>query len=140
MKTIKKTFRMIFITAFFAAICSMGYAQYTGPGSKAQLYKVKDASDQALKLDRKDTMVKLQGYVVEQITEDNYWFQDSSGRIKIEIEKKHMPAEPFNDKTEITIVGEIDYDLLEGTEFEVKHITIGSTKTPSDSADTTTAN
>lgn len=119
---------MILMTVFFAGIFSAGYAQYTGPGSSAQLYKVKDASDQALKLDRKDIMVKLQGYVVEQITDENYWFQDSSGRIKIEIEKKHMPAEPFDHKTEITIVGEMDYDLLEGTEFEVKHITVGNPK------------
>ncbi len=117
-----KTITMILMTALFAGIFSVGYAQYTGPGSKAQLYTVKDVSDKALKLDRKDTMVKLQGFVIEQINDENYWFKDSTGKIKVEIEKKYLPAVTFNDETEIVIIGEVDYDLLEGTEIEAKHV------------------
>lgn len=117
-----KTFRMILMTAFFAGIFGAGYAQYTGPGSKAGLKTVKEVSDNALKLDRKDTMVKLQGFIVEQMGDDNYWFKDSTGKIRIEIDKKHLPATPFNDETKMTIIGEVDYDLLEGTEIEVKQV------------------
>ncbi len=117
-----KTIKMILMTAFLAGIFSVGYAQYTGPGSKAELYTVKDVSDKALKLDRKDTMVKLQGFITEQINDENYWFKDSTGKIKVEIEKKYLPAVTFNDETEIVIIGEVDYDLLEGTEVEAKHI------------------
>ena len=117
-----KTIKMILMTAFFAGIFSVGYAQYTGPGSKAELYTVKDVSDKALKLDRKDTMVKLQGFITKQINDENYWFKDSTGKIKVEIEKKYLPAVTFNDETEIVIIGEVDYDLLEGTEVEAKHI------------------
>jgi len=117
-----KTFRMILMTAFFTGIFGSGYAQYTGPGSKAGLKTVKEVSDNALKLDRKDTMVKLQGFIVEQMGDDNYWFKDSTGKIRIEIDKKHLPATPFNDGTEMIIIGEVDYDLLEGTEVEVKQV------------------
>jgi uncharacterized protein (TIGR00156 family) len=113
---------MILMTALFTGIFSAGYAQYTGPGSKAGLKTVKEVSDNALKLDRKDTMVKLQGFIVEQMGDDNYWFKDSTGKIRIEIDKKHLPATPFNDETKMTIIGEVDYDLLEGTEIEVKQV------------------
>jgi uncharacterized protein (TIGR00156 family) len=67
-------------------------------------------------------MVKLQGFIVEQMGDDNYWFKDSTGKIRIEIDKKHLPATPFNDETKMTIIGEVDYDLLEGTEIEVKQV------------------
>lgn len=128
-----KTLRMILMTAFLSGIFSVGYAQYTGPGSKAQLYTVKDVTDKALKLDRKDTMVKLRGFVLEQINDDNYWFQDSTGKIKVEIEKKHLPAVAFNEETEIIIIGEVDYDLLEGTEVEAEHVEIVGLPKPGNS-------
>ena len=128
-----KTIRMILMTAFLTGIFSAGYAQYTGPGSNAQLYTVKDVSDKALKLDRKDTMVKLKGFVTEQINDDNYWFQDSTGKIKVEIEKKYLPTVAFNEKTEIIIIGEVDYDLLEGTEVEAKLLEIVDLPKPEDS-------
>jgi uncharacterized protein (TIGR00156 family) len=53
-----------------------------------------------------------------------YWFEDSTGKIKIEIDKKYMPATEFNHETKVVIVGEVDYDLLEGTEIEVKEVQI----------------
>jgi len=125
-----KTIKMILTTAFFAGIFSIANAQYTGPGSKAELYTVKSVSDNALKLDRKDTMVKLKGFVVEKINNEDYWFEDSTGKIKVEIEKKHLPAVAFDEKTELKIIGEVDYDLLEGTEIEVKHIEIAALAKP----------
>jgi len=68
--------------------------------------------------------VKLQGFIVQQINGDTYWFQDATGKIKIEIEKKDLPAEPFDEKSEVIITGEVDHDLLEGTEIEIEHIEI----------------
>lgn len=96
-------------------------AQYKGPGAINKSFTVKEVTLQASKLDRSDTLVKLQGFIVQQINGDTYWFQDATGKIKIEIGKKYLPAEPFDEKTEVIITGEVDYDLLEGTEIEVKH-------------------
>ncbi|MBW8325707.1 MAG: NirD/YgiW/YdeI family stress tolerance protein [Prolixibacteraceae bacterium] len=99
-------------------------AQYKGPGANNKSFTVKEVTQQASKLDRSDTLVKLQGFIVQQINGDTYWFQDATGKIKIEIEKNDLPAEPFDEKSEVIITGEVDYDLLEGTEIEVEHIEI----------------
>jgi len=40
----------------------------------------------------------------------------------VEIEKKNLPATPFNEKTELLITGEVDFDLLEGTEVEADKV------------------
>lgn len=115
-----KTMKMILMSAIFVVIFGVANAQYTGPGSKATVMTVKQVSDDALKLDRKDTMVKLEGKIVEQLGDEMYWFEDATGKIKIEIDKKYMPATEFNHETKVVIIGEVDYDLLEGTEVEVK--------------------
>lgn len=99
-------------------------AQYKGPGAAGKLLTVKEVTKSAYKLDRHDTLVKLQGFITEQINGDTYWFQDTTGKIRIEIEKDQLPAIPFDDKTKLYIVGEVDYDLLEGTEIEVEHLEI----------------
>lgn len=114
----------IMMTALLAGIFGTLQAQYTGPGSTAQVKTVKEVSDNALKLDRKDTMVKLQGFIIEQLGDDNYMFKDATGKIRVEIDKKRLPAATFNENTEMVIIGEVDYDLLEGTEIEVKNVEI----------------
>jgi uncharacterized protein (TIGR00156 family) len=116
--------KMILMSALFLGIFATANAQYTGPGSKAKLMTVKKVSDDALKLDRKDTMVKLEGKIVEQLGDEMYWFEDSTGKIKIEVDKKYLPTTEFNHETKVTITGEVDYDLLEGTEIEVKLVEI----------------
>ncbi|KAF0236375.1 MAG: stress-induced protein [Prolixibacteraceae bacterium] len=114
----------IMMTALLAGIFGTLSAQYTGPGSTAKVKTVKEVSDNALKLDRKDTMVKLKGFIIEQLGDDNYMFKDATGKIKVEIDKKRLPAATFNENTEMEIIGEVDYDLLEGTEIEVKNVEI----------------
>jgi uncharacterized protein (TIGR00156 family) len=115
-----KKWKTLLFMAVFTGIFGIASAQYTGPGSEAKTHKVKDVLDAALKLDRKDTMVKMKGFVVEKIKDEEYWFEDETGKIKIEIDDKHLPDSPFDENTELIITGEVDYDLLEGTEIEVE--------------------
>lgn len=122
-----KRLNKILISALLLIISVYVQAQYKGPGANSQLLSVKQIIQQASKLDRNDTLVKIQGFIVQQINGDTYWFQDSSGKIKLEIEKKQLPAVAFDEKTEVIILGEVDYDLLEGTEIEAKQVEI---KTP----------
>lgn len=117
----KQLSRML-TAGLFLMIASGVQAQYKGPGATSKFFTVKEITQQASKLDRHDTPVKLQGFIVQQMNGETYWFQDATGKIKIEIEKKHLPATPFDEKTEMIIAGEVDYDLLEGTEIEVKQI------------------
>lgn len=117
-----KTIGLILMIVVLTSVATVTNAQYTGPGSKPALLTVKEVSHDAMKLDRKDTIVKLKGFIVEQLGDDNFKFKDATGVIRIEISKKHMPVATFNDKTEVVITGEVDYDLLEGTEIEVKSV------------------
>lgn len=115
------------MAGLFLLNAAMAQAQYKGPGANSQVMTVKDINNKASRLDRSDTLVKIQGFVIQQINGDTFWFQDATGKIKVEIEKKQLPAVPFNEKTELIIIGEVDYDLLEGTEIEAKQVEI---KTP----------
>jgi uncharacterized protein (TIGR00156 family) len=112
------------LTAAACFIFSSIQAQYTGPGAKVDFSTVKEVIDNASKLDKSDKQVKLNGFVTEQINNDTFWFKDSTGKIRVEIEKKQIPAMPFNEKTELIIIGEVDYDLLEGCEIEVDSLII----------------
>lgn len=112
------------LTAAACFIFSSIQAQYTGPGAKVDFSTVKEVIDNASKLDKSDKQVKLNGFVTEQINNDTFWFKDSTGKIRVEIEKKQIPAIPFNEKTELIIIGEVDYDLLEGCEIEVDSLII----------------
>lgn len=97
-------------------------AQYTGPSSTDRIYTVKEIKENASQLDKSDELVRVRGFIVKQINKDTFQFQDKTGTIKIELKKKYMPAEPFDEKTELILTGEVDYDFLEGTEIEVEEV------------------
>ena len=114
-----------FLTAISACLVfSNIQAQYTGPGATVELYTVKKVIDNASKLDKSDKQIKVKGFVIEQINNDTFWFKDTTGKIRVEIEKKQIPDISFNEKTEVIIIGEVDYDLLEGSEIEVDSLII----------------
>jgi len=119
-----KQLKNIFLTIVACLIFSNIQAQYTGPGAKLGFSTVKEVIDNASRLDKSDKQVKLKGFVTEQINSDTFWFKDTTGKIKVEIEKKQMPATPFNEKTEVVLIGEVDYDLLDGCEIEVDSLII----------------
>src|SRR6056297_2584000 len=114
MKPLK--FSLILLVSFMSALTIQ--EQYTGPDADVELTTVKDVIDNASKLDKSDRHVKVKGFVLEQINDDTFWFKDESGKIKVEIEKKQMPESPFDETTEVILIGEVDYDLLEGAEIE----------------------
>ncbi len=113
--------RTIFILAAFVISGSVS-AQYTGPGTVGKQYTVAEVKKEAAKLDKMDAVVKLEGYIVERINKEDFWFQDDTGRLIVEIDKKIMPERPFDDKTKVIVTGEVDHDLLEEVEIEVDEI------------------
>ncbi len=97
-------------------------AQYTGPNTSHRSLTVKEVIKDASSLDKKDILVTMEGKVIEQINKDTFWFEDKTGKVLIEIEKKHFPSFQFDQNTLIRIVGEVDYDVLEEVEVEVENI------------------
>ncbi len=118
MKNVKNIVLLLSIMLFSSGV----KAQFKGPGSDIPLYTVQEVKDDAMRLDRKDILVRLKGFVVEKINDEDYVFMDKTGKIKIELEDKYLPDFPFDETTEIIITAEVDYDLLEGTELEVEKV------------------
>lgn len=108
-------------TGFIVLLFSLtALAQYSGPGPEIRLVTVKEVQDDALKLDRKDTLVKIKGFIVEKVNEEEYVFSDETGKIRVEIEEEHITGFEFDETTEVVITAEVDYDMLNGTELEVE--------------------
>ena len=116
----------LLVTVIVLFISGNLYSQYTGPGTTAKFYTVKDIKDKATRLDRSDELVKIKGYIIKKINADTYEFKDSTGFILVDIDKKIIPTKPFNDKTELILIGEVDHDLLEPVEIEVEEVLFGN--------------
>ncbi len=98
------------------------FGQYQGPGVSDKIYTVKEVKANAIQLDRSDALVKVKGFITKQINGEDYEFKDSTGILRVEIDKKRMPQKPFDETTELIIIGEVDYDILRPVELDVKQI------------------
>lgn len=112
------------IFSLFAALAFQSSAQYNGPSKAVTITTVKDVLSNASSYDKKDVKVTLKGYVIEKVSEEKYWFKDETGKVLLDIEPKHFPSFKFDEKTLVQIEGEVDHEVLEGTEIEVDSITL----------------
>lgn len=120
-------FKFLLVAFIHTTTGNISFGQYKGPGSADKtdrIYSVKEIKDDASRLDRSDILVKVKGYIIMQISKDTYEFKDATGTLQVEIDKKKLPAKPFDDKTELIIIGEVDYDLLEPVELEAEQVLI----------------
>lgn len=104
------------------SVSSISYGQFQGPGVTDKTYTVKEVIDNASRLDRSEALVKVKGYIAKQINADTYEFKDKTGTIQVEIDRKRLPSKPFDDKTELLLIGEVDNDLFKPIELEVKEV------------------
>jgi uncharacterized protein (TIGR00156 family) len=119
-----KQLSKILMAGLFIMIAGYSQAQFNGAGTTNKLLSVKEVKDQASQLDRTDAMVKIQGFIIEKISDEEYWFQDATGKIRLEIDKNKLPAVSFNEKTELVIRGEVDNDFMGEIEVEAKQVEI----------------
>jgi uncharacterized protein (TIGR00156 family) len=117
----KNLFKLKILIALLFII-SGANAQYVGTGSKSDTITVSEIKENAWHLSWSDQIINLKGFVVEQYKEDYYWFEDNTGRIKVEIEPNFMPHVPFNRNTEVLISGEVCYPLIGRTYIGAKKI------------------
>lgn len=117
-----KNYIKVFVTIIVLFISGNLYSQYTGPGTTAKFYTVKEIKDNASRLDKSDEHIKVKGYIIKQINKDTYEFKDNTGTILVDIDKKKLPTKPFDDKTELILIAEVDHDLLEPVEIEVEEV------------------
>ncbi|KAF0202568.1 MAG: hypothetical protein FD170_1742 [Bacteroidetes bacterium] len=114
--------RIILLLSILISISNLSFGQFQGPGVINKTFTIKEVSDNASKFDRSDALVKVQGYIVKQMNADTYAFKDKTGTINVEIDRKLLTNRPFDDKTELILIGEVDHDIFEPLEIEIKEV------------------
>jgi uncharacterized protein (TIGR00156 family) len=110
------------------AVFSNSNAQFIGIGSQTDSMSVSEIKKKALRLSWTDQWILVKGFIIEQINDDYFRFEDNTGRIKVEIERKYMPSIPFNSDNEVLISGEVCYPLFGRIYIGVKKIEFTGTK------------
>jgi uncharacterized protein (TIGR00156 family) len=113
----KHTIHAVALAALLSAGSTAAFAQYTGPSSIPQS-TVKQLIDSGTD----DQKAILKGRIVSHDGKKNYTFEDSTGRMSVEISDKRMPAgQAFDDKREVELTGELDKDRNK-VEFDVDSV------------------
>ncbi|MDR2534955.1 MAG: NirD/YgiW/YdeI family stress tolerance protein [Treponema sp.] len=91
---------------------------FTGPVNQYQGITVQDAQNLY-----DDARVVLQGFIIRAVGKEEYIFQDGTGEITVEIERKHWRGLSINETDRIEIRGKVDKERSR-TKIEVKSITV----------------
>lgn len=89
---------------------------FKGPSiSETTVIKAKDLSD--------DTWVILTGKITKKIGDELYVFEDSTGAINVDIDKKRWRGQTITPENTVRIEGKMDKEWT-STEIDVKQITL----------------
>ena len=105
--------------AMMMAASTVTMAQYTGPSSINQT-TVKELLANGVD----DQKAILVGRIVSHDGDNDYTFDDGTGRIKVEISERRFPAgKPIDDQQKVELTGELDKDR-HGVEFDVDQLRV----------------
>lgn len=90
---------------------------FAGPTAAAQVITVEQAKTMS-----DDTMVILQGNVIQHIGGDNYIFSDSTGSINMDIDHKLWLGQVITPDDKVEVRGKVDRDW-NSIEIDAKQIT-----------------
>lgn len=127
----KKTFALAAIVALMSAPVFAANTQggFSGPGAPAAQQQTGGFSgpnssvttvDAAKRL-QDDAPVTLRGNIIQQNSDDDYTFKDSTGTISVDIDRKHWNGVNVTPNDVVEIVGEVDKDK-KGVEIDVKQL------------------
>lgn len=107
---------------------SIAVAQYAGPSTAKSAKPTSYASvAEILKNPVDDIRVTLQGTLVSKVGHEKYLFSDGTGQIRVEIDDDKFPRTRVDEKTRVTIEGEVEKDLLQSPQIDAKRVTVGTT-------------
>lgn len=96
---------------------SQTFAGNQGTASQKPVSKVSDVQNMA-----DDSMVYVQGYIIQSLGDENYVFQDDSGQINVEIDDDLMNSASVTPETVVWIAATIDKDTGQPTSLEAEEI------------------
>ena len=95
------------------------YGGFVGPEteySPTTVAEVKNLSD--------DARVMLQGNIISSMGDEDYMFQDSTGTIKVEIDKKEWDGLTVTPQDTVDIRGKVDKHWFGDPEIDVKSLSL----------------
>jgi len=95
-------------------------AQYIGTSAAPSYATVADV----LKDPIDDVAVSFEGYLIKKIANKKYIFSDGVAQIRVDIDPKHFPTTPINEKTRVVIRGEVEKDFMESPEIDVDSLSV----------------
>jgi uncharacterized protein YdeI (BOF family) len=123
MKNMKKLKHAVILVGLLF-VCSISNAQFVGSGSQSDSTTISEIKKNAFRLSWSDQKVSVKGFIVEQFSEDYFWLQDNTGRIKVEISPEKMPTFKFDKNTELILFGAVCFPLFGRTYIEAKTINL----------------
>jgi uncharacterized protein (TIGR00156 family) len=119
----RRTVSILTVLTFTASTAGLVHAQYAGPSDTKPPQTVRYASvAEILKKPVDDVRITLQGTLTRKVGHEKYLFSDGTGEIRVEIDDKLFPGTKVDEKTRVTIDGEVEKDLLQSPEIDVKKI------------------
>ena len=122
---------MRYLLAFALAlfVASPVFADFSGPGKASGGFKGPEAAPMADTVARAKELpdnarVVLTGYIVNQISEDEYTFRDATGEIQVDISRKRFRDIDVTPETMVRVYGKVDKEWNGSLEIDVKRIEI----------------
>ena len=69
-----------------------------------------------------NSMITLEGNITQQIDDDEFWFTDGTGQIRVEIERQVWNGLNVGPNDKIRIFGKLDNEVFDRAELEVLRI------------------
>lgn len=96
-------------------------AQYTGPGAgQGRATTI----GEILKNPVDDQKVVLDGYLIMQLSDDDYLFGDGTDQIRVDIDDDDFPNVPVGENTRVRIHGEVEFDYRDSPEIDVERLEV----------------
>lgn len=96
-------FYKLSVAVMLTVFCATVFAGFVGPGSNDRLVTVSQAQGM-----KDDTQVTLVGFLVNEVADEHYTFQDDTGKMVVEIDDHKFRSQKVTPGTKIRIKGEID--------------------------------
>jgi len=132
----KRSFLVCLLTL---CLVSPVFASFNGPGAPSSAGSPSEKQQQGFQGPRKghitkaaevndawdDTPVVLEGHLVEQVSADNYTFQDASGKVVVDIDDElFYDLGPVTPQTLVRLYGEVDSHFARASEVDVDRLEV----------------
>ena len=112
------------LATIFALATTSAFAGFNGRNTQGGFQQAAPAAisvKQALSA-ADNSMITLVGNITQQIDDDEFWFSDGTGQIKVEIERHVWNGLNVDPSDKVKVYGKLDNEAFEKADLEVLRI------------------